>query len=210
MSQYLGGTRDNISCQNGYATPYETGMLVLLYRLHLPERAGAAMEKFFCIRKSKLSAIIDTFLSALYEVAYPYFNNMNYHHERIEEYAATVAAKSNGLVEDVWGFVDGTLRPCCRPTVGQRLLFSGHKRHHGIKFQSVVTPDGLVTCLYGPECGNRHDSVLWYDSGLGQQLAALMPSGGERPNFKRTPNKICEFCTGTRRFVCWNTGRGGT
>ena len=38
-----------------------------------------------------------------------------------------------------WGFIDGTLRPCCRPIRNQRILFSGHKRVHGIKFQVPQT-----------------------------------------------------------------------
>ena len=28
---------------------------------------------------------------------------------------------------------------------------------HGIKFQSIVTPDGLFASMYGPVNGNRYD-----------------------------------------------------
>jgi hypothetical protein len=31
----------------------------------------------------------------------------------------------------------------------QKLLYSGHKRAHGINFQSVVLPDGLFPCMLG-------------------------------------------------------------
>jgi hypothetical protein len=70
LSPHLEGTRQSIICK-GYSTPYETGMLILLHRLHLQERASATMEAFYCMRKSKLSAVINTFLSAMYELALP-------------------------------------------------------------------------------------------------------------------------------------------
>ena len=67
---------------------------------------------------------------------------------------------NSGLLENVWGFIDGTLRKTARPTYYQKHAYSGHKRCHGLKFQSVVTPDGLIACLWGPMNGNRNDSHM--------------------------------------------------
>ena len=53
------------------------------------------------------------------------------------------------------GFVDGTVRPVCRPTNNQRALFNGRKRIHAIKFQSVVAPNGFIANLYGPVEGEK-------------------------------------------------------
>lgn len=36
---------------------------------------------------------------------------------------------------------------------------------HGIKFQSVVAPKGLIASLFGPVEGRRHDSGMLADSG---------------------------------------------
>ena len=47
------------------------------------------------------------------------------------------------------GFIDGTFRPHCRPTRNQRQCYQGYKRMHGIKFQSVPAPNGLIVDLYG-------------------------------------------------------------
>lgn len=33
-------------------------------------------------------------------------------------------------------------------------------RIHGFKFQSVVSPDGMIVNLYGPVAGRRHDAHL--------------------------------------------------
>ena len=59
-----------------------------------------------------------------------------------------------------WGFIDGTDLPICRPRKDQRILYSGHKKVNAIKFQSVVTPNGLITNLYGPVAGRRHHSGM--------------------------------------------------
>ena len=49
-------------------------------------------------------------------------------------------------------------------------MYNGHKRLHGIKFQSVVAPNGLIANLFGPEEGKRHDSGMLADSGLLHQI----------------------------------------
>ena len=46
--------------------------------------------------------------------------------------------------------VDGTVRPICRPGEMQRAVYNGHKRVHGLKFQSVALPNGLIANLFGP------------------------------------------------------------
>jgi hypothetical protein len=75
----------------------------------------------------------------------------------------------------MWGLIDGTLRKACRPIRFQRAAYSGHKQTHGIKFQSVVTPDGLIACLFGPIPSARHDSFMLAESGLLTQLSHMMP-----------------------------------
>ena len=66
-------------------------------------------------------------------------------------------------LNNCWGFIDGTVRPICRPGQNQRVLYNGHKRVHAIKFQSVVTPDGMIANLHGPVEGKRHDSGMLAD-----------------------------------------------
>ena len=47
-----------------------------------------------------------------------------------------------------------------------------------MKFQSVVTPDGLFACMYGAINGNRHDSYMLTQSELVPRLRLLMPADG--------------------------------
>ena len=73
-------------------------------------------------------------------------------------------------LDNCWRFIDGTVTPCGRPRINQRIVYNGYKRVHGIKFQSVVTPSGLIANLFGPVGGRKHDSGLLGDSGQCTQL----------------------------------------
>ena len=67
----------------------------------------------------------------------------------IYKFSDAVAAKGAAL-HDCFGFIDGTVRPICRPGEQQRILYNGHKRLHSLKFQAVALPNGLIGNLYGP------------------------------------------------------------
>ena len=51
-----------------------------------------------------------------------------------------------------------------------REVYNRNNRVHVTKFQSVVTPNGIIANLYGPVEGCRHDSGMLAYSGLLQQL----------------------------------------
>jgi hypothetical protein len=174
---YLNGEKDDIKVENGYRTTYETGFLIVLYRMSYPRRIRPDMEKFFSMRKSKLSAILNTFLTAFYKVTRPYLSNPALFFDRFHLYAAAIKKKARVRVGrlQVWGFIDGTIRRICRPTYNQEMSYSGHKRCHGVKFQSVVTPDGLITCLYGPFEGSGHNARMLVESKIVEKLRELMP-----------------------------------
>lgn len=67
----------------------------------------------------------------------------------LQVYGNAAFAKGAAL-DNCFGFVNGTVRPICRPGDMQRTVYNGHKRVHGLKFQSVVLPNGLVANLFGP------------------------------------------------------------
>jgi hypothetical protein len=56
-----------------------------------------------------------------------------------------------GLDNIVWGFIDGALCRTFCPSYHQKQMYSsGNKQdHHGLKFQSGVTPDGIFACMFG-------------------------------------------------------------
>ena len=67
----------------------------------------------------------------------------------LQEYADVIQAKGASL-NNCFGFIDGTVRPICRPGRHQRIVYNGHKRVHLQKFQSVALSNGIIGHMYGP------------------------------------------------------------
>ena len=98
--------------------------------------------------------------------------------EKLQEYAEAIH-RLGAPLPNCFGFVDGTLRPVARPCQNQRVLYNGHKRTHGIKFQSVVIPNGMIANMNGPYEGRRHDSTMLYQSNLLVDLRRVAWVNGE-------------------------------
>jgi len=78
------------------------------------------------------------------------------------------------------GFIDGTFRSCARPSVGQEYVYSGYYKSHGLKFQSVIAPNGMIIDFYGPVPGRRSDSYMLDKSGFEVRMRRLNRSLGMR------------------------------
>ena len=61
---------------------------------------------------------------------------------KLLQYAEAIEQVGAAL-NNCWGFVDGTMRPVCRPNENQRAIYNGHKRVHSMKFQAVALPNGI-------------------------------------------------------------------
>ena len=95
--------------------------------------------------------------------------------------------KSKGAVSTCFGLLDGTVHFISRPNPKkrfrrirnnnniQRAVYNGHKRKHGLKFQSVVVPDGMVAQMFGPVEGRRHDITLLKLSKLEGKMLLFPP-----------------------------------
>lgn len=88
---------------------------------------------------------------------------------KLLQYAEAIE-QAGAALNNCWGFVDGTVRPVCRPNENQRAIYNGHKRVHSIKFQAVALPNGLVGNLFCPVEGRRHDSFMLATSGFLREL----------------------------------------
>jgi len=86
------------------------------------------------------------------------------------EYLAQCVRCAGAPLPNCIGFVDGTVRRICRPIKYQRACYSGHKRYHGLKFESVTLPDGLFARFTGPFEGRQHDIILMREFGLLESL----------------------------------------
>ena len=77
------------------------------------------------------------------------WNHEIHSQQALQLYSDAIAANGAAL-NNCFGFVEGTVRPICRPGEHQRAVYNGHKRVHALKFQCVALPNGLIGHLYGP------------------------------------------------------------
>ena len=143
---------DVIICHQGTICEGTEGLCMLLKRLCYPCRYSD-MVHLFARPVPVLCMITNQVLDYIYQ-AHSHrilqWNHQQLSQANLERFAEVVHRKGAPL-NNCFAFVDGTVRPICRPgTVNQRLLYNEHKRVHGIKFQSVVILDGMIANMYGP------------------------------------------------------------
>jgi hypothetical protein len=145
--------------------PSEEAMCMTLQRLAYPCRlVDIAQEHSRSI--CACSRIINHTINFIYEKYHGLLRLSARHTARMPSYCAAVAAKLDGTLNNVWGFVDGTLQTIARPQGAlQRDFYSGYKKKHCINWQAVSTPDGMVL-LYPPEPGRFNDAGAVASCGL--------------------------------------------
>ncbi|KAJ6647936.1 hypothetical protein Bhyg_03161 [Pseudolycoriella hygida] len=79
---------------------------------------------------------------------------------------------------NIVGFIDGTYRRACRPSKNQREYYSGYKRQHVVKYQSVMLTNGLMGRLDGPYIGRRHDAAILYLSKILDEMSNVFECNG--------------------------------
>ena len=87
---------------------------------------------------------------------------------KLDKYGDAIARKSgidHGNIKYI-RMIDGTFQRCARPTEDQEGNYSGWKHAHGIKFQGVMAPDGIMMHLGGPYQAKMHDARILAMSGL--------------------------------------------
>jgi len=138
-------------CNQGTVCDQIEGLCVFLRRFAYPCRYSDLVP-LFGRSVPELSMINNKVLNFIYEThghRITTWNDRILSPALLEMYANAVASRGAALT-NCFGFVDGTVRPICRPGVNQRIVFNGHKRVHSLKFQSLALPNGLIGHLYGP------------------------------------------------------------
>ena len=177
---------DEISCYNNVKVSGIEALCILLKRFAYPCRY-VDMVLLFARPVPQLSIVANHLTDFLYQRwshLLTSFNQPWLSSNNLQIYADAIQAKG-GALQNCWGFIDGTVRPVARPGNNQRILYNGHKKCHAIKFQSVVSPNGLIANLYGPVEVKRHDSGMLAKSGLLPQL--------QRYSFGNGGNILCLY-----------------
>ncbi|XP_028410552.1 uncharacterized protein LOC114533250 [Dendronephthya gigantea] len=161
------GLPETFHCDQGTVARKLEAICILLRRLAFPCRY-ADMIQLFGRPVPELCMITNKILDFIYERhghRLTEWNENLMNPENLQIYADTVYRKGAAL-SNCFGFVDGTVRPICRPIALQRFVYNGHKRTHAIKFQSVTLPNGIIANMFGPVEGKKHDAGMLADSGL--------------------------------------------
>ena len=173
-------------CTNGVVADSVEALCICLKRLSYPcryadliPRFGRPIPQLCMISNRVIDYIVDTHGQLLRSLDQPFLSRDN-----LQTFADAIHQKGAAL-DVCWGFIDGTVRPISRPKENQRVVYNGHKRVHAIKFQSIVTPSGMIANLYGPVEGRRHDSGMLAMSGLLDEL--------ETYSFSPTGQPLCIY-----------------
>jgi len=169
-----------LNCYNGWVVDAVEALCIVLKRYAYPSRYADLVPRF-----GRSVPLLCTVANQMTDLIFNQFNHLLRDLDQpwlapacLQRYANAVHAKGAAL-DNCWGFIDGTVRPICRPKRNQRVVYNGHKRVHALKFQSVVAPNGMIANLFGPVEGRRHDSALLAMSGLLNQLEerSFSPNG---------------------------------
>ena len=157
---------DMIQCLQGTICEGMEAMCILLKRLAYPCRYTDMVGRFGR-NPTELCLIFNNVLDKIYDTHHRLnsWNQPFLQPAELHRFARSIYDKGAPL-DNCFGFIDATVRPICRPNINQRVMYNGHKRVHGIKFQSVVVPNGLIANLSGPYEGKKHDSMMLNESGL--------------------------------------------
>ncbi|XP_074034711.1 uncharacterized protein [Leptinotarsa decemlineata] len=146
-------------------------LCIVLKRLAYPSRL-IDLKTFFNMSAQSLSQVIRTTVDIMIAQKGDLLLDLNLlqwlDRQKLESYAQAILAKGTAI-NNCWGFIDGTARAMCRPSINQEEYYSGHK-FHCLKYQSVFCPDGIITILMGAFPGRRHDAGIFRESNLYQQL----------------------------------------
>lgn len=158
----------DIEWRGRYAPCIEVALCIFLCRLSYPLRLHDIMS-WFGKSRSFISSICGDIVKHLYHRFHAFlkWDSQRLTGQKLKQYADSIRGRSGA--DSIWGFLDGTLKPISRPLDDQRLFYSGHKHHHGIKYIGVVTPDGLISCLSSPFVGRRGDWYAWGQSGIAER-----------------------------------------
>ena len=140
-----------IRCSQGSVCDGEEASCMLLKRMCYFYRYSD-MVHLFAKPVPVISMITNEVLDYIYATHGHHIQQWNHQllSPRNQEHYADSIHRKGAALDNCFGFVDGTVWPISRPECNQKIVYNGHKRVHAIKFQSVVTPNGMIANMFGP------------------------------------------------------------
>ena len=148
--------------RNQDACHCDLAFIMLLYKLSWPRRQIDFAQVFGGngARTMRICNALTVFLYQRFQRKIQSLDRARMTDEYILWMCQVQYAKHN-TAPHVWGFIDATVRPCCRPVHFEEAIYNGKDRVHAIKFQTIVSVDGIICHCNGPWSGRRHDSYIY-------------------------------------------------
>ena len=131
------GLPDEIKCKQGTICDSTEGLCIVLKRLVYPYRYSELIS-IFGRPVPEISMISNTVIDFIFEHHGRWISEWNHtilNHHALQTYVEAVSDKGAAL-GNCFGFVDGTVRPICRPNTNQRIVYNRHKRVNALKYVS--------------------------------------------------------------------------
>jgi hypothetical protein len=166
----------------GYCAEGLEALGLLCTRLHSPEDQFSLSTKY--ARPQSAISEITNETAAYINTTWGHILDWDVHGlvspDALRTYAAALHAFGAPMCSIV-GFLDCTIRKTCRPHTNQELLYTGYKKCHGMKFQGVVIPNGLIAPLAGPFRAPQNDSSVLKESILFEKIEMHAVQPGSHP-----------------------------
>jgi hypothetical protein len=161
-----------ICSDSGDTADLRTAFLCMCMKYAWPTRLGRLVQ-LFAKSASWISRIVSKLRRMLFNYCHPKMRcPPPLSSQDVQRFANAVERVSG--IDVVFGFLDATVRPICRPSVGQKECYNGKDRIHALKFQICSTPDGIIQHLDGPWPGRRHDHHMVNSAPLATGTPALV------------------------------------
>lgn len=142
--------------------------LFSLNRMAYPSRLSEQALEVFGRESSQWSRAYKWFINHMYTTkCHLLFDNIEWWSNYLDSFARIIERKMNfynlhfryGLRNSVSCFIDNTLRKISRSTGNeeQRAFYSGWKKIHALKFQTLTAPCGMVVDMFPAVSGRRSD-----------------------------------------------------
>ena len=133
------GLPESLCCHQRTKADRIEGLCMVLRRLAYPCRLSDMIFRFgrAVPEISMITTCFENWIYTNHHSKITAWNDRLLSRDKLQVYADAVAGKGAAL-SNCFGFVDGTVRPICRPGEKQKCVYNGHKRVHALKFQSVT------------------------------------------------------------------------
>ncbi|XP_028416427.1 uncharacterized protein LOC114540491 [Dendronephthya gigantea] len=161
------GLPESFTCPQRTKAGRIEGLCIYLKRLTYPCRLSDMIHRFgrAVPELSMISSNVEHWIYRHHHQRITQWNEALLNSDALQFYAEAIS-QAGAALTNCFGFIDGTVRPICRPGDNQRVVYNGHKRVHALKFQSLTIPSGIIANLFGPVEGRKHDASMLRDSNL--------------------------------------------